>query len=152
MVADRIEREVLIEAPADVVWSIVTEADHVARWFSDSAEIDLRPDGKAVLTWDEHGTFPGRIERVDPPRFISFRWARPAGVEPAEGNFTLVEFTLSPEGDSTRLKVVESGFSQLDGTDEERAEYREGNIEGWQKELGELQEYVSKHVGAPARR
>ena len=152
MVPDRIEREVLIEAPVEVVWSIVTEAEHVGTWFSDSAEIDLRPGGKAVLTWDEHGTFPGRIERVEPPRFISFRWARPAGAEPEEGNSTLVEFTLSPEGEGTRLQVVESGFSELDGTDEENAEYREGNVEGWQKELGELQEYVSKHVGAPVRR
>ena len=68
MVPDRIESEVLIEAPVDVVWSIVTEAEHVGKWFSDSAEIELEPGGKAVLTWDEHGTFPGRIERVEPPQ------------------------------------------------------------------------------------
>jgi uncharacterized protein YndB with AHSA1/START domain len=152
MVPDRIEREVLIEAPVEVVWSIVTESEHVGTWFSDSAEIDLSPGGKAVLTWDEHGTFPGRVERVEPPRFISFRWARPAGAEPGEGNSTLVEFILSAEGEGTRLQVVESGFSELDATDEEKAKYRDGNIEGWEKELGELQEYVSKQVGAPAPR
>jgi uncharacterized protein YndB with AHSA1/START domain len=152
MVPDRIESEVLIEAPVDVVWSIVTEAEHVGKWFSDSAEIELEPGGKAVLTWEEHGSFPGRVEKVEPPRFISFRWARPAGAEPTEGNSTLVEFTLSAEGGGTRLHVVESGFSQLEGTDEEKAEYREGNIQGWDQELGELREYVSKFVGAPARR
>jgi uncharacterized protein YndB with AHSA1/START domain len=152
MVPDRIESEVLIEAPVDVVWSIVTEAEHVGKWFSDSAEIELEPGGKAVLTWDEHGSFPGRVERVEPPRFISFRWARPAGVEPTEGNSTLVEFTLSAEGEGTRLHVVESGFRELDGTDEEKAEYAEGNTLGWAKELGELREYVSEHVGAPTRR
>jgi uncharacterized protein YndB with AHSA1/START domain len=152
MVPDRIESEVLIEAPVDVVWSIVTEAEHVGRWFSDSAEIDLRPGGKVVLTWDEHGTFPGRIERVEPPRLISFRWARPAGVEPAEGNSTLVEFTLNEEGEGTRLHVVESGFRELDDTDEEKAKYAEGNTEGWKKELGDLQEYVSTQVRAPASR
>ena len=102
--------------------------------------------------WDEHGTFPGRVERVEPPRFISFRWARPAGAEPTEGNSTLVEFILSPEGDGTRLQVVESGFRELGGTDEENVEYAEGNTRGWAKELGELREYVSEHVGAPARR
>jgi uncharacterized protein YndB with AHSA1/START domain len=152
MVPDRIESEVLIEAPVDVVWSIVTEGEHVGKWFSDSAEIELEPGGKAVLTWDEHGSFPGRVERVEPPRFISFRWARPAGVEPTEGNSTLVEFTLSAEGEGTRLHVVESGFRELDGTDEEKAEYAEGNTLGWAKELGELREYVSEHVGAPTRR
>jgi uncharacterized protein YndB with AHSA1/START domain len=152
MVPDRIESEVLIEAPVDVVWSIVTEAEHVGKWFSDSAEIELEPGGKAVLNWDEYGTRLGRVERVEPPRFISFRWARPAGAEPTEGNSTLVEFTLSPEGEGTRLQVVESGFSELDGTDEEKAEYAEGNTRGWAKELGELRDYVSEHVGAPARR
>ena len=152
MVPDRIESEVLIEAPVDVVWSIVTEAEHVGKWFSDSAEIELEPGGKAVLNWDEHGSFPARIERVEPPRFISFRWARPAGAEPTEGNSTLVEFTLSAEGEGTRLQVVESGFRELDGTDEEKAEYAEGNTRGWAKELGELREYVSEHAGAPARR
>jgi uncharacterized protein YndB with AHSA1/START domain len=152
MVPDRIESEVLIEAPVDVVWSIVTEAEHVGKWFSDSAEIELEPGGKAVLNWDEYGTRLGRVERVEPPRFISFRWARPAGAEPTEGNSTLVEFTLSAEGEGTRLQVVESGFRELDGTDEEKAEYAEGNTRGWAKELGELREYVSEHVGAPARR
>ena len=151
MVPDRIESEVLIEAPIDVVWSIVTEAEHVGTWFSDSAEIDLRPGGQAVLTWDEHGTFPGRIEKVEPLRFISFRWARPAGAEPTDGNSTLVEFTLIAEGEGTRLQVVETGFRELDGTDEEKAKYAEGNIEGWKQELSELREYASKQVREPAR-
>lgn len=150
MVPDRIEREIVIDAPVDVVWAIVTEADHVGNWFSDSAEIDLRPGGKATLTWEEHGSFPAVVERVDPPRSIAFRWARPAGVEPAEGNSTLVELALSPEGDGTRLRVVESGFRNLDGSDEETAEYRAGNIQGWEHELGELSEYVAQQVRASA--
>jgi uncharacterized protein YndB with AHSA1/START domain len=152
MVPDRIEREIVIDAPVDVVWEIVTEPQHVGSWFSDSAEIDLRPGGEAILTWEEHGSFPGRVERVDPPHAIAFRWARPAGAEPAEGNSTLVEFSLSPEGVGTRLRVVESGFQGLDGSDEEKAEYREGNIKGWEHELGELSEYVAQQVRASARR
>ena len=98
MVPDRIESEVLIEAPVDVVWSIVTEAEHVGKWFSDSAEIELEPGGKVVLTWDEHGSFPGRVERVEPPRFISFRWARPAGAEPTEGQLDPRRVHSQPRG------------------------------------------------------
>jgi uncharacterized protein YndB with AHSA1/START domain len=40
VVPDRISREVVIDAPPDVVWAIVTEPRHVARWFSDEAERD----------------------------------------------------------------------------------------------------------------
>ena len=39
MVPERIEREIVIDAPLEVVWSIVTEPAHVGSWFSDSAEI-----------------------------------------------------------------------------------------------------------------
>ena len=148
MVPERIEREVLIEAPLDVVWAVVTEPDHVAGWFGDSAEIDLRPGGKAVLTWEKHGSALARVERVEPPHTFSFRWARPMGAEPGEGNSTLVEFNLSAEGERTRLRVVESGFPALDGSDDEKEKYAEGNTEGWKAELGDLQAYVTRLVSA----
>jgi uncharacterized protein YndB with AHSA1/START domain len=146
MVPDRIEREILIEAPLARVWEIVTEPEHVGRWFSDSAEIDLRPRGEATLTWDKHGTARAWIERVEPPHFFSFRWARPVGAEPRRGNSTLVELSLSAEGESTRLRVVESGFRELEWPEEEQAKYAEENTQGWEHELNELQEYVSAQV------
>ena len=49
MVPQRIEREILIEAPVDVVWDVVTQPEHISRWFSDSVELDLRPGGRALL-------------------------------------------------------------------------------------------------------
>ena len=152
MVPDRIEQEVLIDAPLEIVWAVVTEPEHVAGWFSDLAEIDLRPGGEATLTWHEHGVARGRVERVEPPHVVAFRWARPLGAEPSEGNSTLVEFSLIEEGERTRLRVVESGFRALDGSDEEKATYAEGNTKGWTKELGELQGYVATLVQESATR
>lgn len=146
MVPERIEREIVIDAPLEVVWAIVTEPEHVGSWFSDAAEIDLRPGGEATLTWNEHGAARARVEKVEPPHLFSFRWARPVGAEPREGNATLVEFSLNAEGASTRLRVVESGFQELEGSEEEKARYAEGNNEGWEHELGDLLEYVSKQV------
>ncbi len=64
--------------------------------------------------------------------------------EPVEGNSTLVEFTLAPEADGTRVRVVETGFASLATTDEQRAKNHESNTEGWGKELGELREYAEK--------
>ena len=74
VVPDAIEREIVIDAPPSVVWVIVTEAQHVAGWFSDEAEIDLRTGGRMLLTWHGHGTYEGRVETVDPPRLFAFRW------------------------------------------------------------------------------
>ena len=152
MIPERIEREILIEAPPDVVWAVVTQTEHVGRWLSDSAEIDLRRGGGMVLTWDEHGSLLARVERVEPPHSFSFRWTRGAGVEPREGHSTLVEFSLSAEGEHTRLRVVEIGFRELEWPEEERAVYAEENTTGWRVELDELREYVSTHVHESARR
>jgi uncharacterized protein YndB with AHSA1/START domain len=145
---DSIEREVVIDAPVDRVWKLVTEAEHLGRWFGDAgAEVDLRPGGAMELRWAEYGTSRGRIEAVEPPRHFAFRWAPfkdPGGVEPTDGNSTRVEFTLSELGQATRLRVVESGFESLATSEEQRQENLDGNTEGWRAELGELQEYATR--------
>ena len=50
MSADRIEREIEIEAPVDVVWAVVTEPHHIASWFTDSATLDLGRAAKGGST------------------------------------------------------------------------------------------------------
>jgi uncharacterized protein YndB with AHSA1/START domain len=148
MSVDQIERETVIAAPVERVWALLTESEHIGRWFGDAgAEIDLRPGGEMVMHWAEHGTSRARVEAVEPHRRFAYRWAPfrdPGGADPVEGNSTLVEFTLSPEGGATRLRVVESGFAALDCSDEQRAENLAGNTEGWRLELGELADYAEK--------
>src|SRR5215831_5082408 len=105
MTPDLIKRDIVIDAPPSVVWSIVTEARHLAGWFSDEAEIDLRSGGRLLLTWNAHGTYEGRVETVDPPRVFAFRWQTREG-EFSETNSTLVTMTLHAEDTGTRLRVV----------------------------------------------
>ena len=143
MVPDSIAREILIDAPPERVWAIVTEAQHLAGWFSDEAEIDLRPGGEMLLTWHGHGRYRARVETVDPPRTFGFRWMRREDVDLTPASSTLVLITLSPEGASTRLRVVESGFADLEWPDDERARYTDENRAGWGVELDELSAYVA---------
>jgi uncharacterized protein YndB with AHSA1/START domain len=144
---DSIEREVVIDAPVDRVWELVTKAEHLGRWFGDAgADVDLRPGGAMELRWAEQAA-RGRIEAVEPPRLFAFRWAPfedPGGVHPTDHNATRVEFSLTEEGSATRLRVVESGFDALATSEERRRENHEGNTDGWRQELGELQEYATK--------
>ena len=143
---DVIEREIVIDAPPNVVWAIVTEARHLAGWFSDEAEIDLRPGGRMLLTWRGHGTYEGRVETVEPPRAFAFRWqTRDGGF--SETNSTLVVMTLEPEGEATRLRVVESGFAGLPWPDDARARYADENAKGWLVELDELRDYLARVAG-----
>lgn len=144
MITDNIEREIVISAPPERVWAVITQPEHVGIWFSDAgADIDLRPGGALALHWKEHGTARGRVETVEPPRTFAFRWVLVGDGEPTEGNSTLVVFALSPEGDQTRLRVVESGFAGLDVPAEQQANHLAENTEGWRQELDELAEYLS---------
>ena len=34
-----IEREILIEAPVEVVWRAITEPDQISQWFADRVEL-----------------------------------------------------------------------------------------------------------------
>jgi uncharacterized protein YndB with AHSA1/START domain len=151
VVQNRIEREIVIEAPVDVVWAVVTAPEHISSWFSQSAELDLRPGGDLMLQWDEYGRVHGRVERVEPPHFFSFRWMTEPGHELSENVSTLVEFSLSAEGETTRLRVVESGFADLAVSDDEKQRHLDSHSRGWRHELGELVEYVGRAQGSHAR-
>jgi uncharacterized protein YndB with AHSA1/START domain len=152
MVKDRIEREVMIDAPVDVVWKVVTEPEQISAWFSDTAEIELVPGGEGMLVWYVDGVPKGgsegavvrlRVERLDPPRYFSFRWDYPEGAEPREGNSLLVEFSLTAEAESTRLRVVESGIAELERSEEELDKFTSEHERGWDVHLGQLREYVA---------
>lgn len=144
----QIERETTIAAPVERVWAVLTQAEHVGRWFGDAgAEIDLRPGGEMVVRWAEYGVGRMRVVDVEPPRRFSYRWAPVRehwGEEPAEGTATLVEFTLDADGDGTRLRVVESGFETLDATDEQRRRSLDENTAGWEQQLESVREYAGR--------
>ena len=152
MVPDRIERKILIDAPVDVVWAVVTEPEHISEWFRDSIELDLRPGGEAVLVWDGRQTVRGQVERLEPPHFFAFRWVVAPGPEVTDDNTTLVEFSLSAEGEGTRLTVVESGFAGLPEPDEDRRGHVDGHRRGWELELGELVDYLARRTRTSAER
>lgn len=150
MSTDRIERETTIAAPVERVWDVLTTAEHIGSWFCDAgADVDLRPGGTIVLRWTEHGTGICRLERVEPPHALSWRWAANDAPdlhgEPVSGHSTLVELTLEPAGDGTLLRVVESGFDALvDRTAEQRSQLHEGNVGGWEIQLGRVAEYAQR--------
>jgi uncharacterized protein YndB with AHSA1/START domain len=147
MNTDSIRSEITIAAPRERVWSLLTEAEHLGRWFGDAgADIDLRLGGEVILRWTEHGTTHGIVEAIEPQTRFALRWAPfkdPGGTVPVPGNSTLIEFTLASAGDGTQLTVVESGFDSLECTTDQRVGLLAGNTRGWSHELGELAGYAT---------
>jgi uncharacterized protein YndB with AHSA1/START domain len=136
---ESVEREVLIEARPELVWGALTQPATLQQWYAfGGAEIDLRPGGRLVMRWDEHGEFYGFVEKVEPGRRFAYRYAVEPGVEPAPGNSILVEFTLTPDGDCTRLGLVESGFERLESSAREREKLADVSAQGWDGGLAAL--------------
>jgi uncharacterized protein YndB with AHSA1/START domain len=147
MAADRIEREIDIDAPIDVVWTVITEPEHISRWFTDSAELDVRPGGEGRFGWEAKATNREnvvnlRVERVDPPHFFSFRWNYPDGADPTETNAPLVEFSLEARGGATRLRLVESGLERVARSEEDEETYFAEHTTGWTHFGERLRDYA----------
>ena len=140
-VPDSIERELILPAPPERVWTALTEPDQLSAWFGTRATVDLRPGGALTFEWDgstgPQGSTRGVIETVERPSRFAFRW-RPS---PESDEMTRVEFTLEPHPEGTRLRLVESGFSSL--PPELRRSCHESNAEGWLRELDELALYLA---------
>ncbi|WP_433248678.1 SRPBCC domain-containing protein [Streptosporangium sp. CA-135522] len=136
MSEERIERETLIAASLERVWSLVIEPGF---WVADNAGLSgtVAEEGESMVAKNaEYGDFPVRVEKVEPPTYVAYRWASAfPGEELREDNSTLVEFTLTPEGDKTRLRVVESGFATLAGSEELRRQAVKDNTGGWSQVL-----------------
>lgn len=138
---DEIRRELVVAAPIEKVWEALTTPEHLSMWFGDSAEVDLRPGGRARFGWSEFdASSEAIVEIVDRPFRFSFRWESLKDT-PVEQASTLVEFSLESVGEGTRLILVESGFADLP---EDAYDHRfEENSSGWTAELEDLSVYLA---------
>ena len=132
---DRIERSITIAAPAERVWSIVSEPGW---WINEGTirphRIDDAGDGVVVVHDETHGAFRIRTERLDPPRYAAFRWL---GREDEKGVGTLTEFWVEDTDGGVTLRVVESGLENV--PESEREAYLRDNTQGWEVELAAAQ-------------
>lgn len=134
----RVTRTIEVRAPIEVVWEALTDARELAQWFGDTARF---PDGTGAgatgaFGWSDHGDFPARVERAEPPHVWAFRWGTP-GEPLRDDNSTLATFTLEAADGGTRLTVVETGFERLGDAVAVRAAL-DDNRQGWTSELDEL--------------
>lgn len=153
-----VEQEIVIDAPVEVVWRTLTEPEQVARWFADEVDLRATPGYDGSLTFTHRGTESQAIEpdtarartvrvsvrSVEPARCFSYRWQHPPGAPARAGNSLLVTFTLTPEGDGTRLSVVETGLEDMGWTRQERDSYLAGHAHGWVTHLGKLRDLLAE--------
>lgn len=143
MVPDQVEQDTYVAAPVEHVWACITEPEHLRTWLAfGGAKIDLRQGGR-VLYRESRGDFRGEIVRLQAPHHLSVRHALVWGEPPRPGNSTVVDFTLLPEEDGTRLRVVERGFRNLAMSPEEQAQHVEASEQVWRDAVELLRDHAA---------
>jgi uncharacterized protein YndB with AHSA1/START domain len=145
---DRIEQEIVINAPLDRVWDLVS----VPGWWVPSeveTEPDRTPGSQTVRESARWGRFPVEVVVMRPPSYAAFRWASQApGADLAPGRTTLVEFFVADAADGVSVTVVESGFSALDVPEQVRQNQLKDNTGGWSQELDSLRKRAEEPASA----
>lgn len=157
---DRIEKQILLRVPLELVWSAISNAREFGSWFG--AQFDgpfvagEQTTGKIVpTTVDEEVAksqkpyegqpFEITVERIEPMEHFSFRW-HPYAVDPdvdyLKEPTTLVVFELEKITEGTLLTITESGYDSLPL--DRRAKAFEMNEQGWEAQLTLIKKYSEK--------
>lgn len=134
-----VRRTIRIAAPIEKVWRAVTEPAHISKWFGLTVLDGTGAGASGTITFPDYGSVPLRVEAVDAPRMVSYRWGNddaaeqlPDAVDPDHS--TVFTFTLEAVSDGTELTVVETGFDRTS----DPAANMASHAEGWVSELDKL--------------
>ena len=145
---DRIEKTVVLRAARARVWRAISDAAEFGAWFGVALEgtfcAGTTTRGRITTAGYEHLTMDVMVERVEPERYLAFRWhpyAVDPGVDYSAQPTTLVEFTIDDTSGSTVLTITESGFDRL--PPERRDEAFRRNDGGWTIQAGNIERHVA---------
>jgi uncharacterized protein YndB with AHSA1/START domain len=147
---DCIERSVVVKAPRARVWRAISNAEEFGTWFGVNLKGQTFSPGQLIrgpitIAGYEHVIWEVRIERIEPPNLLSYRW-HPYAIDPkvdyTKEEPTLVTFRLSDApGDATLLTLVESGFDKV--PPERRQEAFRMNSRGWSAQMDNIARHVA---------
>ena len=144
---EKIEKQIEIAAPVSRVWRALTDYSEFGEWFQVALEGPFVAGqwarGRVTYPGYEHVKWEALIEKVEPERYMSFKW-HPYAVDPNADYSTepptLVEFRLEPSRNGTLLTVTESGFDKI--PPHRRMEALRMNENGWSEQVKNIERYV----------
>jgi len=134
--------ERVVDATAEVVFDAFTDPDAQKELYADApdwvveSECDLRVGGRWRISFGPPGKEPAVelnvFEKIERPHRLLYRWTMTL---PDGSSFdTTIEVGFEPEGDRTRVRIVQSRFP----TAELRDEFRDG----WTSIVAQLERVV----------
>ena len=147
---DRIEKQIVLDAPRSRVWRALTDVRQFNQWFGVNLEQPFKAgqksSGRITIPKYEHILMEAWVEKVEPEHHFSFRW-HPGSSDPtldtSKEPTTLVAFTLEDDDEGTKLTVVETGFDAL--PESRRVSAFSGNEKGWAGQLRTIANYLKSN-------
>lgn len=135
-----VRRTFTVPTDLEQTWSALATIEEMKEWFARWMSVDqYAPGGTITFSWREDNDNFIELTEYSAPSVLAFEWGVLGG-RPADGNRTLVTFTLAAVDGGTEVQLVHSGFENLDETDK----YLELLRGGWQEETDEFIEYAEK--------
>jgi uncharacterized protein YndB with AHSA1/START domain len=107
---DRIEQEIHVQAPPEVVFGFFTDPAMHNRWIGHCATLDPRCGGIYRCVMNDTATAVGEFVEVDPPHRVVFTWGfeNNPGIPPGSSTVTV---TLTADRGGTRVRLVHTGLA-----------------------------------------
>jgi uncharacterized protein YndB with AHSA1/START domain len=106
-----IDYAIRIEAPAEIVFGMLTDAELLTRWMAKEAHVERRVEGSFRWVYENGDVVLGHFVELEPPRrlVLAYGWERPVsrGIPPGS---TRVEITLDEADGATLLRIVHTGL------------------------------------------
>jgi uncharacterized protein YndB with AHSA1/START domain len=159
METDRIQKTIVLRAKRERVWRAISDARQFGTWFGVEFEgpfvagslltgkiVPTKVDPEVARMQEPYTgkKFEFSVERIEPPKRISFRWhpfAVEEGVDYSKEPTTLIVFELEEVPGGTRLTITESGFDRIPL--ERRAKAFAANEGGWTHQLKLIEKYLA---------
>ena len=115
--AKRIEREIVVSAPRADVWKAWSSVEGAKTFFSESANIELRPGGAYEIYFDmsapagQRGGESNQVISFVPEEMLLFSWNAPPKFGPLrnEHTYVLMRFEDAANG-GTRVRLTHFGW------------------------------------------
>ena len=146
---DRIEKQIVLDAPRSRVWRALTDSKEFGEWFRMSLEgpfvAGKSVKGRVLHKGYEHMNVEFAVERVEPEHTFTYRW-HPYPMDPnydySKDPMTLIEFSLEEQKGGTLLRVTESGFDSIPLA--RRAEALKMHDGGWTGQLKNIERWLAE--------
>jgi uncharacterized protein YndB with AHSA1/START domain len=128
-----VEHRVRIAARPETVFAYLTDPERMVRWMGIEATLDPRPGGVCRIAFEpargQVTVMSGKFEVIEPYHRIVFTWGWEQEFLSVPPGATVVEISLTPQGEETVVRLAHRRLSPAD-VDFHRA--------GWQHYLERL--------------